>query len=170
MSFRTSIPTSSFSDKSSMGNKGGNVQPPFYAPRLLRQDSQLPFPEGCPSGFQHSRYRPNPDSAKHRKSNGSSLQPSSSGHPNNLSGTQFPVRGLIGALLVAVVLTTFNALLPSHTGPKPFSLENVAIQVASSILYVAIMAPLARQVSDPLSRFLVIFIPMYKRLNGAAIQ
>ncbi|SFJ76148.1 hypothetical protein SAMN02799624_05827 [Paenibacillus sp. UNC496MF] len=71
------------------------------------------------------------------------------------------IRGLVGALLVAGVLTAFSALLTSNAGLKTFSIQNITIQVLSGVLYVGIMFPLARQVTGPFSRFLAIFVPLY---------
>jgi hypothetical protein len=74
---------------------------------------------------------------------------------------QLIIRGFIGVLMVTGVLTGFSTLLTSNAEPKTFSIQNITIQVVSSVLYVGIMVPLARQVSGPFSRFLAIFVPLY---------
>ncbi len=72
------------------------------------------------------------------------------------------LRIIIGGLLSGVVLILFKSLLSANQRSGSLSGQSVAVGMISGLLYVAIMAPLARQVRyRRLPRFLAIFIPLY---------
>lgn len=79
-----------------------------------------------------------------------------------VSVTSLIIRVLVGGLLAAVVLTLFNLLLSSSKPAVLFSVQNISIRIISGILYVGVMAPLARQTFyRRFPRFLAIFVPLY---------
>src|ERR1051326_5498264 len=72
------------------------------------------------------------------------------------------IRILLGGILSAAVLTLFSGLLSSKTGASTLSLPTLAVNLLSGLLYVAVMAPLARRVSyRRFPRFLAVFVPLY---------
>ena len=86
-------------------------------------------------------------------------QPHSATRQKEISTTSLIIRVLGGGLLAAVVLTLFNVLLSPAT---TFVAQNIIIRIISGILYVGVMALLARQTfSRRLPRFLAIFVPLY---------
>ena len=65
-------------------------------------------------------------------------------------------------MLSAVVLIVFALLFSSSKPSVTFSISNLLIKGVSGVLYVAVMAPLARQVFyRRFPRFLAIFVPLY---------
>ncbi|MFC5451588.1 hypothetical protein [Paenibacillus aestuarii] len=82
-----------------------------------------------------------------------------------ITTTTLIIRVLIGGLTAAVVLTALN-LLTTRSIATTLSAQNIIVRIISGVLYVGIMAPLARQTfSRALSRFLAIFLALY--ITGA---
>ncbi len=76
--------------------------------------------------------------------------------------TMLILRIIIGGLLSGAVLIGFHTLLSNNQRSSGLSAQSIIVGVISGLLYVAIMAPLARQASyRPFPRFLAIFIPLY---------
>lgn len=72
------------------------------------------------------------------------------------------LRVIIGGLLSAVALTAFAFLSSSGKSSQVLSVPNLGIRIVSGLLYVAVMAPLARRVFyRRFPRFLAIFVPLY---------
>ncbi len=72
------------------------------------------------------------------------------------------IRVLAGGLLAGVVLATFQSLLSSKLPSGTLTIQRILVGLISGLLYMAVMAPLARRVRDrPLVRFLAIFLPIY---------
>src|SRR5882724_12025661 len=93
-------------------------------------------------------------------------QSSSSGRRRDLVTVSLLLRVILGGLLSAVVLIAFAFLLSSSKPSITLSVPNLLIRVVSGIFYVAVMAPLARQVFyRRFPRFLAIFVPLY--ITGA---
>jgi hypothetical protein len=89
-------------------------------------------------------------------------QSSSGERRRDLTTASLLLRVILGGVLSAVVLTAFALLLSSSKPSVTLSVPNLLIKVVSGILYVAVMAPLARQVFyRRFPRFLAIFVPLY---------
>jgi hypothetical protein len=89
-------------------------------------------------------------------------QSSSSERRRDLTTASLLLRVILGGLLSAVVLIAFAFLLSSSKPSITLSVPNLLIRVVSGIFYVAVMAPLTRQVFyRRFPRFLAIFVPLY---------
>lgn len=90
------------------------------------------------------------------------IQSSPSGKKRDITTASLLLRVILGGLLSAVVLTAFALLLSSSKPSGTLSAPNLLIRVVSGVLYVAVMAPLARRVFyRRFPRFLAIFVPLY---------
>jgi hypothetical protein len=79
-----------------------------------------------------------------------------------ITTTSLIIRVIIGGLLAGVVLTVLDTLLSADKLAVMLSVQNLLIKAVSGVLYVAIMAPLARRVFyRRFPRFLAIFVPLY---------
>ena len=89
-------------------------------------------------------------------------QPHVATNRKEIGTTSLIIRILIGGLLAAAVLTAFDLLLSSSNVSVIFSVQNITIRIISGLLYVVVMAPLARLTfSRRFTRFLAIFVPLY---------
>ena len=89
-------------------------------------------------------------------------QPHVATNRKEIGTTSLILRILIGGLLATAVLTAFDLLLSSSKVSVTLSVQNITIRIISGILYVGVMAPLARQTfSRRFPRFLAIFVPLY---------
>ncbi len=89
-------------------------------------------------------------------------QPHVATNRKEIGTTSLIIRILIGGLLAAAVLTAFDLLLSSSNVSVTFSVQNITIRIILGILYVVVMAPLARLTfSRRFTRFLAIFVPLY---------
>ena len=83
-------------------------------------------------------------------------------HAREITNASLIARVIGGGILAALVLTAFSFLLSSSGGAAISLVQRLIVQVVSGILYVAVMALLARRVGYPtLPRFLAIFVPLY---------
>ncbi len=87
----------------------------------------------------------------------------SSGISKDITMAMLLLRVLLGGLLAALVLTPFSLLSASSNSPGTLALPNqLLVNVASGVLYVAVMAPLARRIFyRRIPRFFAIFVPLY---------
>lgn len=89
-------------------------------------------------------------------------QSSSSKRGSDITRASLLLRIILGGLLSAVVLLAFALLLSSSTSPETLSASHLLIRAVSGILYVAVMAPLARLAAyRRFPRLLAIFVPLY---------
>jgi hypothetical protein len=89
-------------------------------------------------------------------------QRSSNGKGRDVTTFSLLLRIILGGLLSTVILTIFAFLLSSRNLSVIFSLPNLFIRFVSSILYISVMAPLARRVFyRRIPRFLALFVPLY---------